>query len=357
MKNGLRLLLGLALLTVSARAGKKDRTLEVYFIDSEGGGSTLIVTPNDESVLIDAGHLGARDAGWIVTAAKAAGLTKIDYLVLTHYHSDHFGAASEIVKQLPFGEIYQREIPDHDPDGKSASTFPLQVRGWRELTAPRVTLAPGTIVPLRPVAGAGGPKLELRCLATDQKIVAPTAAQARQRNPLAGTAPAKIVVPSDDDNSAVFVLEYGGFRFFDGGDLTWHLEEQLVAPVNVVGLVDVYQTNHHGLDSSNNPMFVQSLAPVVSVMNNGPRKGGQPGSMAAIHAAPSLQARYQIHKSLNVPAAANAPDEFIANLEEAQPADNCPANFLKLAVAPDGKHYTISIPANGHARTYATKAK
>ena len=85
------------MLTVGARAGKKDRTLEVYFIDSEGGGSTLIVTPNDESVLIDAGHLGARDAGWIVTAAKAAGLTKIDYLVLTHYHSDHFGAASEIV--------------------------------------------------------------------------------------------------------------------------------------------------------------------------------------------------------------------------------------------------------------------
>ena len=63
MKSSSLLLLGLGLGLLSLRrasAGAKDGTLNVYWIDSEGGGSTLIVTPNDESVLIDAGNPGGR---------------------------------------------------------------------------------------------------------------------------------------------------------------------------------------------------------------------------------------------------------------------------------------------------------
>lgn len=344
-------------LPLAIQAGQRDGTLDFYWIDSEGGGSTLVVTPNGESILMDAGHLGARDAGWILDGIKAAGLTRLDHLVITHYHSDHFGAAAEIAKSIPIGIIHQRAIPDHDPDGRPASTFPLQIKPYRELTAPRSALAAGTIIPLRPPGGAAAPRLELRCLGADQKFVEPTAAQTKQPNPLSGTGVAKPVKPSDDDNSAVFVLEYGPFRFFNGGDITWNLEEKLVAPYNLIGKVDVYQTNHHGLDSSNNPLFVQSLAPEVVVMNNGPRKGGQPGSFAALHGTKSIRALYQVHKSLNVPAAENAPDDFIANLAEGQPVETCTAHFIKLSVAPDGRSYTVTIPANGHSRTYQTVAK
>jgi competence protein ComEC len=338
-------------------AGLKDKTLDVYWVDSEGGGSTLIVTPNDESVLIDAGHLGTRDAAWLAKAIRSAGLTRVDYLVLTHYHSDHFGGASELAKQIPIGTIYQRAIPDRDPDGKVASTFLQEIKAWKDISAKRAALAPGVSIPLRPAAGVAAPKLELKCIASDQATIAPNSAPAKQQNPLAGTGTPKAITPSDDDNSAVLVLEYGAFRFFDGGDLTWNMEEKLISPINLVGKIDVYQTNHHGLDSSNNPLFVQSLAPEVVVMNNGPRKGGQPGSFAALRSVKSIKAQYQVHKSMNVPADQNAADEFIANLEEARPADNCTANFIKMAVAPDGRNYTISIPANGHSRTYQTAAK
>src|SRR5262245_3987964 len=97
--------LTLALIVSAVRADQKTGTLDFYWIDSEGGGSTLIVTPASESVLIDTGNPGGRDAGRIIAAAKAAGLAKIDYVLITHWHTDHFGGAAEIAQQVPFGTI------------------------------------------------------------------------------------------------------------------------------------------------------------------------------------------------------------------------------------------------------------
>lgn len=354
MKNPLRFTL--ALLAASAAfAASKDKSLDVYWIDSEGGGSTLIVTPSDESVLIDTGNPGGRDPARIVAAAKAAGLTKIDYVLITHWHGDHFGGAAEVAQQIPFGTIYQRAIPEGDPDGKQQSAFPTRIKPFREIAAKREALAPGVTIPLKATAGAA--KLELRCLVADQKFVEPTAEQMKTKNPLTGTGTAKQLPPTDNDNSAVFVLSFGGFKFFDGGDLTYNLEEKLVTPYNLPGVVDVYQTNHHGLEVSNNPILVQSLAPTVVLMNNGPTKGGQPGSFAAIKSAKSVQGFYQIHKSMNVPAAENTKDEHIANQHAGTgaAAADCPANIIKMNVAADGKSYTISIPSTGHSQTYKTK--
>jgi len=341
-----------------ARADQKTKTLDVYWIDSEGGGSTLIVTPTGESVLIDTGNPGGRDPARIVAAAKGAGLTGIDHVVLTHFHLDHFGGGAEVAQQLPFGTIYERPIPAADPDGRAQSSFPMQIKAWREITTKRTTLTPGTTLALKSV-GAGSPKLEIRCLAADQKFVEPTAKQAQVKNPLTGMVEAKAVDTSDNANSAVFLLSYGAFRFFDGGDLTWNLEAKLVTPVNLVGPVDVYQTNHHGLAVSNNPLLVQSIEPTVVVMNNGPQKGGEAGAFAAINSTKSVQARYQLHKSYKVPAEQNAADEFVANFGNLVGAEaaRCPANVIKLSVAPDGAHYSISIPSNGHTRTYRTKGK
>jgi competence protein ComEC len=347
-------LLGLGL-AASAFAGPKDGTLDVYWIDSEGGGSTLIVTPAGESVLIDAGYAGGYDAARIVTAASLAGLNKIDYLLLTHYHADHFGGGAEVAEQLPVGVIYERGIPDGDPDGKSPSTFPILIKPWREIPVPRVKLAPGVTLPLR--GTKLGAQLEIRCLAADQQIVAPTPAQLQVTNPRPVPPPPVPVKFSDNDNSAVFLISFGDFRFFHGGDLTWEVEARLVSPHNIVGPVDVYLTDHHGDNHSNNPVLIQSLAPRVSVMNNGPTKGGRPVWFASRNQVASLEANYQVHKSMNVPAGDNAPDEFIANLEHVQPTHACPANHIKLSVAADGKSYTMSVPARGHTHTYATTAK
>jgi beta-lactamase superfamily II metal-dependent hydrolase len=357
MKTPLRLAFacGAALaFAVATRADQKTKTLDFHWIDSEGGGSTLIVTPEGESVLIDTGNPGGRDPARIVAAAKAAGLAKIDHVIITHWHTDHYGGAAEVAQQLPFGTIHQRAIPAGDPDGRATSSFQLQIKPFREIAAQRATLAPGAVIPLK----SGATRLELRCLATDQKIVAPTAAQMKTKNPLTGTGEAKPADTSDNANSAVFLLSFGAFRFFDGGDLTWGTEEKLVTPHNVAGVVDVYQTNHHGLDVSNNPILVQSLAPTVVVMNNGPKKGGGPGSFAASRSAKSVQALYQLHQSHNVPVETNAPAEFVANQGNLTGADaaKCTAHTVRMSVAPDGRSYTVSVPSTGHARTFKTRA-
>jgi len=89
-------------------AGSADPRLEVYWIDVEGGAATLIVTPAGESVLVDTGFPGGRDPGRIHRlATEVAGLKRIDHLVVTHYHLDHFGGVAELALLLPIGALYE----------------------------------------------------------------------------------------------------------------------------------------------------------------------------------------------------------------------------------------------------------
>src|SRR3982074_256827 len=77
------------------------KNLEVYFIDVEGGQSTLFVSPSGQSMLVDTGWPGTRDADRIIGIAKQAGITQIDYLVLTHYHVDHTGGVADLAARIP----------------------------------------------------------------------------------------------------------------------------------------------------------------------------------------------------------------------------------------------------------------
>src|SRR4051794_38276172 len=98
----LALALSLFCLTSTSPAGTADKTLDIYWVDVEGGAATLIVTPDNESVLIDTGEPGGRDSGRIHNlATKIAGLKKIDHLITTHFHIDHFGGAAELAQLMP----------------------------------------------------------------------------------------------------------------------------------------------------------------------------------------------------------------------------------------------------------------
>jgi beta-lactamase superfamily II metal-dependent hydrolase len=98
-------------LATPAFAGAKDKKLDVYWIDVEGGAATLIVTPAGESVLIDAGNPGGRDPQRIhKVATEVAGLKQIDHLVVTHLHRDHYGGVAELAALMPVGTLYENGI-------------------------------------------------------------------------------------------------------------------------------------------------------------------------------------------------------------------------------------------------------
>ncbi len=328
------------------------KTLDIYWNDVEGGGATLIVTPAGESVLIDTGSAGTRDAGRIATTAKAIGLTKIDYVIITHFHGDHFGGAAPLASLIPIGQVYDNGIPDHDPDhAPNDALWRISSQPYRDFAAPRHHLvSAGLVLPLRQAEGAE--KIQLRCIASRQQFVdAPAGAAA---NPLANENTVKKLDPTDNDNSNAWVLDFGPFRFWDGGDLTWNMEAAVVLPVNRVGQVDVYQVDHHGLAFSNNPVFIHSLAPTVSVMNNGAEKGTAKSTVDGLKNSPGIQAMFQVHKNLrDDDPEDNTADEYIANL--AHDPNHTDANYIKLSVEPAGKSYVISIPANGFRRAFASR--
>jgi competence protein ComEC len=323
--------------------------LDIYWPDVEGGAGTLIVTPAGESVLIDTGMPGGRDPGRIhEIASKVAGLKKIDYLVITHLHLDHFGGAAELAQLMPIGTVLDNGIPDRSPDNPNDRTWLLTIKPYREFKADRrVIIQPGDTLPLKQTDGQ--PKLTIRCLGAKQRFVSADGQTSKANEPCAD-AKLKDKDTSDNANSIVSLLEYGSFRFFVGGDLTWNMEHQLACPQNLVGTVDVYQVNHHGLDVSNNPVLVRSLAPTVTIMSNGTQKGCGAETFKTLKETPSVQAMYQIHRNLRADSENNTSNDYIANLET-----KCQAHYIKLSVAPSGSTYTVRIPATGHQRTFNTK--
>jgi competence protein ComEC len=345
----------LVLFTLSARVGADQAggTLDFHWVDVEGGAATLIVTPAGESILIDSGNPGGRDPGRIHAAALAAGLERIDHHIISHFHADHFGGSAELAALIPIANIHDNGIPEAHPDRAiNDPRWPLLLQPYRAIPAARHVVRPGAEIPLRQTAG--GPRISLRCVAARQEMIpAPADAPA---NPLGSRLVAKDLRYSDNDNSNVFILEFGDFRFINAGDLTWNLEGRLVTPVNRIGQVDVYQTSHHGRDDSNNTVFIHSLAPTVSIMNNGIRKGAMPEAVSGLQSSPGIQAMYQVHRNHRPDEAHNnTAGEFIAN--HGDDPNTCPANRIRLSVVADARSYTVSIPATGHSRTFQTRRK
>src|SRR4051794_5443918 len=112
MRFQMALALTFFLTPMTRAAEKRERGLEIYFVDTEGGAATLVVTPAGESVLIDCGNPGARDAERIHRVATGqAGLKAIDHLIITHWHSDHYGGVARLTQLLPVHHFYDHGVP------------------------------------------------------------------------------------------------------------------------------------------------------------------------------------------------------------------------------------------------------
>lgn len=331
----------------SNHARGSDGQLRIYWIDTEGGAATLLVTPAGESILIDTGNPGFRDPERIAKlATREAGLKRIDHLIITHFHRDHFGGASTLSTMLPIGQVHDNGKFEGMPDQPDPSY-------WDFKCERRSVINPGTEIEIKQLEGA--PKVKLQCLATRKQSIDPKSVGAKANQEIGSQHRPKDRDGSDNANSVVLLLSFGDFRFFDAGDLTWNQEADLVRPFDLIGPVDVYQVTHHGLDASNNPVVLRTVKPTVAVMNNGHTKGCMPDVVADLRGTSSIKAVYQVHKNLRPNEAMNnVSDEFIANHEA---TDKCQGHPIHLSVTKDATHFSVAVPSRGHQATYQTTKK
>ena len=323
-------------------AGIQDKCLDIYFIDVEGGAATLIVTPKGESILVDSGNPNDRDPLRILhVVMETAKLRRIDHHIITHWHGDHFGGTQALATQLPIGNFY-----DHG-DSIEFNDFGDKFDWYLKLSEGRRTiLTAGDQIKLN--SNSADPRMKLLCLCSAGKVL-PDKDGSQPVNTQCDLHTTKPKDTSDNRESVGFKLSFGSFDFLDLGDLTWNIEHKLVCPENRIGVVDVYQTNHHGLPSSNHPALVHAIAPRVAVMNNGSRKGGEPPLMSTLGSSSDIEAIFQVHRNVRADAQ-NVPPKFIANLQE-----KCEGDYVWIKVAPDAASYQVAAGQKGQVFTYKSR--
>jgi competence protein ComEC len=304
------------------------KTLNMYVIDVVGKAS-LFVSPSGETMLIDAGVPASADR--IVEACKALGVTKIDYMVVSHYDGDHVGGVPPLAARMPIGTFV-----DHGANVQMTPSTIKNVDAYEALTAKAKHLVAkaGDRIPIKGFDA-------LVVMAAGQAIAEPLKSGG-QSNPACDTTPRKVwgpnaqgVVDNHDTNensqAIVLLITYGKFRMLDPADLTWNKDRDLFCPTNRVGTVDLYMTANHGIENGNSPVMVNALRPRVVIEDNAPNHGGSPDIFQIIEAAPGLEDFWQLNYSPAAGEKANVKADFIANA----------------AGSPGGKWIKVSVEKNG----------
>jgi beta-lactamase superfamily II metal-dependent hydrolase len=343
------------------------RSLAIYLVDVEGGNATLFVSPSGESLLIDAGNpSNGRDANRIAAAAKDAGISQIDHLIVTHYHVDHVGGVGELNAVLPI-----RHFIDHGPSVETNASAPeASQKTYRELVdrGRHTVVKPGDKIP---IAG-----LDVQVLSAAGHVIQKPLPGAGRPNPPCAAYTPMDPDPTENAQSVGSLVTYGKFRTLHLGDLTWNVEHDLMCPADRIGKVDLFVVSHHGQPISNSPVLVHAIQPRVMLLNNGLRKGGQPPAMKVLHTSPGLEDLWQLHVSMLSGQEYTSPGMFIANLDEQgsipvapmpppqrggpppppAPVHDGAANWIKVSAQADGT-FTVSNSRNGFSKTYRTGSR
>ena len=299
--------------------------LQIYFVDVEGGQATLFVTPEKQSLLIDTGWPGnnGRDADRIVAAAKKAGITKIDYVLITHFHEDHVGGAPQLAARIPVGTFV-----DHGENREYTDKPTVQVwQAYQQLMSTgkyaHIVAKPGDTLPIR--------GMKATIVSADGAVLDASLAGAGDENSNCKNAEQPPTDQTENRRSVGTLITFGKLRILDLGDLTKDEEMQLMCPKNKLGKIDIYIVSHHGWNQSSSPAFVYGITPRVAIMDNGAKKGGTPSVWDIIEKSPGLKNLWQLHFSEEGGAAHNVAAEFIAN-----PDGPDAGNYLELTAQHDG---------------------
>jgi len=326
-------------LVVLAHAANMPKPLQIYFIDVEGGQSTLFVTPQGQSLLIDTGwpDNNNRDADRIAAAAKSAGISKLDFVLLTHYHADHSGGVPQLAAKIPIGAFIDHG-PNREDSAGTKQIFDAYQNTLSSKNIKRVIAKPGDILPITGFSAT--------VVSADGVVLDKPLPGAGASNSACGIVEQLPDDPSENQRSLGTLIVYEKLRILDLGDLTWNHEKELMCPANKLGNVDIFVVSHHGSSTSDSTALVNGISARVAIMDNGGTKGNNPATWLRVRNAPGLEDLWQLHTS-EPPKSLGArmhififgQDAFVRNVPDPNIA-NFPGtdagNYLKVVAWNDG---------------------
>jgi competence protein ComEC len=325
-------------------------TLDIYVIDAEGGKAIIVRSPGGtENMLVDAGYPGNedRDTKRIVGMARSLGITHFDWVVATHYDTDHSRNIPSVDALIPSRAFVDHgdPMPSQSPEMTRANYDPyIKAIGDR----PRIVVKPGMTIAFKGV--------KITVLTAGGDTIAGSLSGAIQPNALCEKSQRSTRMDTDDNAGSVGLLyEFGGFRMLDLADLLQSVEWNLVCPENRIGEVDLFMVSHHGYNYSNSRVLVHAIRAQTAIMNNGRTKGGQPDVFDVVTTAPGFEDLWQMHKSTTAGAKNVADENFIANVNTADP---CAGHAIRVSVSASGSttSYTITNLRNGFSMTYVARS-
>jgi beta-lactamase superfamily II metal-dependent hydrolase len=334
-------LLILPLLTLALLSQAQSNHLTIYAIDVEGGQATLLVSPSKESLLVDTGWPGSngRDAQRIQDAMKDAGITKLNHVLITHFHVDHVGGVPNLVQKVDVGEFidHGENREDSDITRRDYAAYIKAIAGHQ-----RRIVHPGDNINIGDV--------QIIVLTADGERIKTVPGITVHPNPFCASEPKAEDDPTENARSTGILVSYGYFHFLDLGDLTKAKEIALVCPNSPLpGGIDVYLVNHHGMNLSNTRALVDEIRPRVAIMDNGAHKAGSPEAWQTVHdsAHPDI---YMLHTAEGSDAAHNSADALIAN-PKGTAQDGA---YFKVIANQDGS-FSVTNSRTGETKNYPKK--
>ena len=210
------------------------RPFTAYFLDVGQGDCALIVTPEGESILIDAGGLGGQfDTGEriVVPVLRYLGIQQLDYLIISHGHHDHAGGAAGVARWIPVRVVL---LPREEPSDDVERLLSVM---RRSRSGSILVMEKGAVYPL----AKGGIRI----------VEAPEAA---------------LESDNANENSAIVQVCRENRRLLFTGDATSDIE--LAAAAGPIAS-DVLKVSHHGSDTSSEMTFLRRVSPALAVISAG----------------------------------------------------------------------------------------